>query len=181
MFTIRYKWNKMIELIGKWRFARSCSRVGKNLSIHGRCIIAGDGIIELGEDIIIKSPKYNPVDIFVGAKAHLYIGNGTFLNRGTHISCSDSVHIGDNCLIADECIIIDNDYHAVGVTPAKIAPIHIGNRVWLALRVIVLRGVTIGEGSVVAAGSVVNRSIPPYSFAAGVPARVIKSLRPNQS
>jgi acetyltransferase-like isoleucine patch superfamily enzyme len=80
-------------------------------------------------------------------------------------------------MIGDETIILDNDYHPVNSNSPKCAPVYLEDRVWLATRVIVLRGVRVGEGSVIGAGSVVTQSIPPYSFAAGVPARVIKSLK----
>ena len=104
------------------------------------------------------------------------MGDKVFLNNRVHISCSSKIHIGTHCDIADECLIIDNDYHDVGNLSAKQAPIIIEDNVWLASRVIVLKGVIIGEGSVIGAGSVVTKSIPPHSFAAGVPAKVIRSL-----
>jgi maltose O-acetyltransferase len=78
-------------------------------------------------------------------------------------------------LIGDECVLLDDDYHARQGSERKVAPIRLEDRVWLGTRVIVLRGVTIGEGSVVGAGSVVTRSLPPHSFAAGSPARLIRS------
>ena len=104
------------------------------------------------------------------------MGSNVFLNQGVRIACTTEVTIGDNVLIGDETVILDNDYHGVAGSPAKASPVCIEPDVWLGTRVIVLRGVTIGQGSVVGAGSVVTRSIPPSVFAAGVPARVIKTL-----
>jgi maltose O-acetyltransferase len=108
----------------------------------------------------------------------LTFGKRVFLNQGVRIVCTMGVSIGDGCQIGDETVILDNDFHGAGGGDAKRARVQIEEDVWLATRVIVLRGVTIGKGSVVGAGSVVTRSIPPFSFAAGTPARVIKSLRP---
>lgn len=76
-----------------------------------------------------------------------------------------------------KCVLLDNDFHADAGQLVKRAPIVLENGVWLATRVIVLRGVSIGEGSRIGAGSVVTHSIPPHTFAAGVPARVIHSLQ----
>jgi len=116
------------------------------------------------------------VEISCARGGRLIFGNNVFLNQGVRIACSSEISIGDNALIGDETVILDNDYHGVANSPAKAAPVRIESDVWLGTRVIVLRGVTIGRGSVVGAGAVVTRSIPPFVFAAGVPAQVIKSL-----
>lgn len=130
----------------------------------------------VGDSVMIKSPKHKKVEFHIADHASISIGEGVFINRGTHLSCSEGISIGRNCLIGDDCVLIDNDYHAVGGGTAKSAPIVIEDGVWLAIKVIVLRGVTIGEGSIIGAGSVVTRSIPPYTFAAGVPARVVRKV-----
>jgi acetyltransferase-like isoleucine patch superfamily enzyme len=160
-----------------WHFQRKCHCVGRNLSVLGRCFIHGRGRIEIGDDFVIRSPRYNQVELFVDEGVSLRIGDDVFINQGVRIVCTVDVEIGDHCLIADETVILDNDYHSIGNNSVKKGPVHIEKHVWLATRVIVLRGVTIGEGSVVGAGSVVTHSIPPYTFAAGNPARVIRSLR----
>lgn len=129
-----------------------------------------------GDDLTIRSREHNQVEISIAPGAKLALGNNVFLNQGVRIACSLEISIGDNALIGDEAVILDNDYHGVAGAPAKTAPVRIESDVWLGTRVIVLRGVTIGKGSVVGAGSVVTRSIPPFVFAAGVPARVVRSL-----
>ena len=116
------------------------------------------------------------VEISCARGGRLMFGNKVFLNQGVRIACSREISIGDNALIGDETVILDNDYHGVANSPAKAAPVRIESDVWLGTRVIVLRGVTIGKGSVVGAGAVVTHSLPPNVFAAGVPARVVKSL-----
>lgn len=116
------------------------------------------------------------VEISCARDARLNFGKNVFMNQGVRIACSREISIGDNALIGDETVILDNDFHGVANSPAKAAPVRIESDVWLGTRVIVLRGVTIGRGSVIGAGAVVTRSIPAFTFAAGVPARVIKSL-----
>ncbi|HYR76629.1 MAG TPA: acyltransferase [Pyrinomonadaceae bacterium] len=117
------------------------------------------------------------VEISCARGGRLSFGNNVFLNQGVRIACSREISIGNNALIGDETVILDNDYHGIANSPAKAEPVRIEADVWLGTRVIILRGVTIGRGSVVGAGAVVTRSIPPYTFAAGVPAQVIKSLQ----
>lgn len=103
----------------------------------------------------------------------------------------DSITIGNNVKIGGDCVIIDNDTHSLGyrirnssirtpegsldVKNCARAHIVIGNDVMIGTRCIILKGVTIGARSVIGAGSVVTKSIPPDCIAAGNPARVIKT------
>ena len=157
------------------KFTRNCSTTGSGLDVQGPTIVYGGGDITVGDRFCIRSRKWKPVEVFVAPGAALSIGDEVFFNQGVRIACSMSISIGNNCLIGDECVLLDDDFHAHGGSERKVAPICLQDHVWLGTRVIVLRGVTIGEGSVVGAGSVVTRSLPPYSFAVGSPARVIDS------
>jgi acetyltransferase-like isoleucine patch superfamily enzyme len=72
-------------------------------------------------------------------------------------------------------IIMDTDQHELPGRGIEVAPVHIGDRVWIGARAIVLKGVHIGHDSVVAAGAVVTRDVEPHAIVAGVPARVIQT------
>lgn len=144
--------------------------------MQGPCAVHSSGEMKAGDGLTIRSRKFNMVEITCAQTAKLTFGNKVFLNQGVRIACTAEVTIGDNALIADESVILDSDYHGVAGAETKSAPVRIERNVWLGTRVIVLRGVTIGEGSVVGAGSVVTKSLPPRVFAAGVPARVIRNL-----
>jgi len=102
--------------------------------------------------------------------AHLEIGNNTYLNGGS-IECSTHIHIGDNCAIADGVRIMDNSWHAVGEANKEVS---IGNKVWLATGAMIMPGVTIGDGAIIAAGAVVTKDVPEGCMVAGVPAKVVK-------
>jgi acetyltransferase-like isoleucine patch superfamily enzyme len=112
--------------------------------------------------------------------AILHIGEATHLQARTHINCMESVWIGDHCAISWDCEILDTDIHQVlsldGMGLPRTAAVRIEDRVWIGTRAIILKGVTIGEGSVIGAGSVVTGNIPPYSLAAGNPARVLRTI-----
>ena len=142
----------------------------------GPCVMTNEGRIEVGDGLFVRSWPHNRVEISVAREALLKLGNRVFLNQGVRIACTTNITIGDDALLGDECVILDNDYHGVGGPESKSSPVIIEPKVWLATRVIVMRGVTIGRASVIGAGSVVTRSIPPGVFAAGVPARVIKTI-----
>jgi acetyltransferase-like isoleucine patch superfamily enzyme len=113
------------------------------------------------------------VNLSIGSGARLAIGNKSYVNDGSRISAQNSIKIGQNCAISFGVTIIDDDGHGIGLPPYS-APIIIEDEVWIGCNVTILKGVTIGKGSIVAAGAVVTKSCPPHSLLAGVPAKIIK-------
>jgi tetrahydrodipicolinate N-acetyltransferase len=106
----------------------------------------------------------------------LRIGHGTNINGLTKILVAESVRIGAECTFSWDVQILDNDFHTMTVggadRPSK-GPIVIGDKVWVSTRAVILKGVTIGDGAVVAAGAVVTRDVPPGTVVAGLPAKVV--------
>jgi acetyltransferase-like isoleucine patch superfamily enzyme len=122
-----------------------------------------------------------PIELVALEGAELSIGDGTSINRGVSICAQKSIRIGSNCGIGNDCLIFDTDFHRVGHQQSRAAdasPVIIGDNVWLAARAVVLKGVSIGDGAVVCAGSVVATNVPPYTMVGGVPARMIRKLTP---
>jgi maltose O-acetyltransferase len=121
-----------------------------------------------------------PVELAVSPGARLELGAGAYINYGCSIAATLSVRIGENCRLGTHVTILDNDFHSLDperrdeMPPS--APVVLEPGVWLGLRCTILRGVRIGAGSVIAAGSVVTRDVPARSLAGGVPAKVIRSL-----
>ncbi|MBK9048512.1 MAG: acyltransferase [Bacteroidetes bacterium] len=109
--------------------------------------------------------------------AVVIIGENTFIN-GARIAAKKKISIGNNVHIAPEVIIMDSDFHDATDLDAsgKSAEVIIGNHVWISTRAMILKGVTIGDGAVVAAGAIVTKDVPPYTLVAGIPARHIKKL-----
>lgn len=107
----------------------------------------------------------------------LTVGAGLYLNQGASVVASRSITIGDRVRIGDHAAIHDSDYHPISADlPVRVKPIFIEDDVWIGRSAVIMPGVRIGKGSVVAAGAIVTRSVPPHSLAAGVPARVIREL-----
>jgi acetyltransferase-like isoleucine patch superfamily enzyme len=109
----------------------------------------------------------------VNRGARLEIGQATSLTDSCWVAASLSIVIGRDCAISWNVTIFDDDGHGDGPPPYS-EPIVIGDRVWIGCNATILKGVTIGAGSIVAAGAVVTRSCPPRSLIAGVPARIIR-------
>lgn len=132
------------------------------------------------EDRVRLNSKVATLELSTGPEGTLKIGSGAFINYGTSIGALKHVEIGKECNIGTYCILMDNDFHRLEPERRKelpeSIPIVLEENVWLGARVIVLRGVTIGTGSVIGAGSIVTKDIPPRSLAVGMPARVIREL-----
>ncbi len=135
------------------------------------------------------SLKVGAFDVYAGSRinvnsgAQLSLGSG-YMNHDCVIDCFDSISIGNNVVISERVVLRDSDNHVINdcgdsgqMSEDKMitAPILVGDHVWIGMNVIVLKGVSIGEGSIVAAGSVVNKDVPPHCLVAGVPAKVVKT------
>ncbi len=118
-----------------------------------------------------------------GRQASISIGDYCLISPGTRISAAEQISIGNSCMFAANCYISDSDWHGLynRTRPFRCTrPVTLEDNVWLGERVIVCKGVTIGENSVIGAGAVVTRDIPPNVVAVGNPARVIKNLNPKR-
>lgn len=114
----------------------------------------------------------------------LRFGNDVQINDYVHIGAIESVSIGDRVLIASKVFITDHDHgnysgNESPLTPPKLRKLHsspviIESDVWIGEFVSILAGVTIGKGAVIGAMSLVNKNVPPYSVAVGVPVRIVK-------
>ena len=117
----------------------------------------------------------------VGIGAKIVIGDYVGVSGCTITACR-SVHIGNRVLIGSGAVIVDYDAHPIHPEErlngcGEVAPVVIEDDVFVGARAIILKGVTIGKGSVVGAGTVVAKSIPPYSIAIGNPVRIIGDSR----
>jgi len=127
------------------------------------------------------------------ASARISIGSRTHVGGGTLLAAASSIEIGDDVLIAFEALIMDHNSHSLKFrerqhdvrdwiqgnkdwSTVATAPVKISNKAWIGVRAIVLKGVTIGEGAVVGAGSIVTSDVAPWTIVAGNPARIIRPL-----
>lgn len=155
---------------------RKVSKIKGLVFTKGRPEIINQGYLELGYLVRIWSTVFR-TRLAVGPKARLVIGNNCRLN-GTTVAATLRVTIGNNCRLAPFSHIMDSDYHGLNnrSEAGQCAPVVIEDDVWIGTRSIVLRGVTIHQGAVVASGAVVTKDVPAYTVVGGVPAKVIKQL-----
>ncbi|HBZ72516.1 MAG TPA: hypothetical protein DEP35_23375 [Deltaproteobacteria bacterium] len=134
------------------------------------CFVLGAGAsIEIGEGTWLRTelgPNY--LRAFDGAR--IVLGAGSWLN-GCHLSAKRAILCGRRAWIGPGARLIDADQHALDSEhPERIAPITLGDHVWITSDVTILRGVSIGDHCVIGARSVVTRDIPPHTMARGIPA-----------
>lgn len=132
-------------------------RIDKNGTLN----VLGDAAIFYGADITV----------FTGGT--LNIGN-SFINSDSKIRCHSNITIGDDCAISHNLTIMDSNAHYLNGDNRK-EDIKIGDHVWIGTHVTILSGISVGDGAVIAAGSLVNKDVEPRTMVAGVPAHVIKT------
>jgi acetyltransferase-like isoleucine patch superfamily enzyme len=177
---LRWQCYKGLQLIRTIRgyvqlWLSGADKIGKSPVLIGKAHLELRGSTYIGDSFMVEGLV--TVIIKVERSASLSIGDSVFLNAGASIVARHDLVIGNNVLMAPFVSIIDDDWHEVepGAVLYK-GPTTVGNNVWLGQNVVVLPGVTIGDGTVVGANSVVTKSIPPNSFAAGSPAQVLRKL-----
>lgn len=163
----------------------------KTLRFSGKCLLSvGEGSrVHFGKDIVVNSGNHtidpSPSKIFVLPGASLHLGDNTGMSS-VSIICKQEITIGNNVRIGAGCLILDSNMHSVDwrlraskgndIKNARCEPVSIGDYAFIGARCIILKGVHIGEKSIISAGSVVVDDIPANCMAGGNPCKVIKSL-----
>lgn len=158
-------------IIGRWPGSRICIGDGCSLVSSSRRATAST----LAAPVRFRT---------FSAQARIELGTGVECSGTSFAVRSTSITVGHHTLFGPDCAVMDADFHAL--LPAETrhiepgmdrdAPVCIGAHVWVGMRSLILKGVTIGDGAVIAAGSVVVRDVPPHTLVGGVPAKIIKTL-----
>jgi acetyltransferase-like isoleucine patch superfamily enzyme len=167
-------------------FKAACRSYGRNVRtgvfVH---FVQGSGDIVIGDDTHVDGKSSFGFGARFSDRPLLVIGARTYVGHQCSFSVSDRITIGDDCYIATGCFFMDSPGHPLDpaarlahLPPGReqIKSIAIGNNVWIGTQAMVMPGVTIGEGSVVAARAVVASDVPPFTVVGGVPAKVIRRL-----
>ena len=167
----------------KAQYSRNGERFtcGRNFGVRSRLDISGPGKVRIGDSVLFEGGPFRINTLYTfSPEAEIHIGSHSFLN-GIKISCRTKIEIGNWCISAD-ARITDTVQHSVfpdrwnPATKIETSPVIIEDNVWICLAAIILKGVRIGKNSVVAAGAVVSRDVPPNCIVAGNPADVVKTF-----
>jgi len=153
------------------------------LQTDGLCFICPRVRLEIGRDAVLRIGRWAWVGHGCKIRVHegeVSIGAKTVIGQDCTISAYQRISIGRECILADRVMLIDFDHGAVEVErPVRLQGIykrdvHVGHNVWMGYGACVLRGVSIGDNSIVGTSAVVTSSMPANAVLAGVPARVIR-------
>ena len=166
--------------------SRRFNHLGRSLFIWKALNIMGERFISIADGCVFEADLQLTARQTESHDPQIKIGHNCLFRRGAHITAINSITIGNNLLTGTNVLITDNA-HGLSTTESlnlpprqrplsSSGPVVIGNNVWLGNNVCVLPGVSIGDGAIVGANSVVTHDIPPFTVAAGMPAHIIKSV-----
>jgi len=186
---------KMFRIIKKIFIKYRISKhaiLGRNVIVFNttRCYNDGEK-----RNIIVGNHCVLGCSLYARNGGKIRIGNNTYIGPNTSIQAKESIIIDDNVIVANNVIILDNNNHPVNPKMrlimsscknymsdnlwtwenAESKPVHICENVWIGRDARILKGVTIGKGSVIALGAIVTHNVPEYSIVAGNPAKIVKS------
>lgn len=178
-----------IQMVNSYRYSRHMKIKGNNITIRKDAKIIGAKWMEIGSCLVIGNrvtfstwPLPNHDNKFT----KLRVGNNCRFGDDSHITASNYIEIGNNLLTGKKILITDNSHGKCIKEELNIAPIQrkiyskgpvkIGNNVWIGDNAIILPGVNIGDGAIIAANAVVTHSIPSGVIAGGNPAQIIRKI-----
>lgn len=169
--------------------------LGENVTLYKECVIYDGHPNGIEKNIIIKSNAHIKGELLtLGHGGKIIVGQDSYVGPNTYIWSGKEISIGNRVLIGQNCCIFDNDIHPINpeirhrqfkdiVTKGQPTWVTLNDReviieddAWIGANVVVLKGVTIGKGAIVGAGSVVIHDIPDYAVAHGNPAKICRYI-----
>jgi len=166
---VRYAWLKL--------------RFGRRLQTDGICFVCSGVQLEIGRGATLRIGRWAWIGNGSKIRVHegeVSIGAKTVMGQECTISAYQHVEIGRECIVADRVMLIDFDHGAVEVErPIRLQGIYkrdvrVGHNVWIGYGACILRGVSVGDNSIVGTSAVVTQDVPENAVVAGIPARVIR-------
>jgi acetyltransferase-like isoleucine patch superfamily enzyme len=163
------------DLTTRYRLRR-CAEVGRAVVAHGTIWIHGAGSVRLGARVILDGGAA-PIELHVAEGAEIVLDDDVRVEGGVSIEAQRSVRIGARARVGRGCKILDNHFHRVGCRDDRpqSVPVIVEEDAELGARVILLPGAHVGRSTVVRAGTVLGRRVPPEVVVAGMPATLVKA------
>ncbi|MEY3022765.1 MAG: hypothetical protein RIS86_1963 [Planctomycetota bacterium] len=171
---------RVVRALRLLRLRAAGARLGRGVHLGAGASVVGAPGLRLEDEVRIGRRARIEIHAHEGGRGRLEIGARTRLMNDAHLGAAVAVEIGADCLIAAGCAVLDHDHDFSDPLDATrrnrglvASPVRIADHVFLGERVTVLKGVSIGRGSVVGAHAVVTADVPPFTMVAGVPARPV--------
>ncbi len=178
-FIIRYRYfKKAINYLSTISLKIAGLKIGKGTYLPKSTKITWPHQVVIGNNCRLEHSIYFHYDGVYGKGHSICIGDDVFIGNNTEFNITDKITIGNDCLIAAGCRFVDHNHgtakgNLMRVQKAPKQEIILEEDVWLGCNVVILKGVKIGKGAIVAAGAIVNKTIPSYEIWGGLPAKKI--------
>jgi acetyltransferase-like isoleucine patch superfamily enzyme len=175
---VRFFWSEPL-------FRSQCTSVGSAFRMVDLPYLDGNGRIVIGDHVTLDGRLSFVFGNRTGTLPQVVIGDHTYVGYGCSFTASCSISVGKHCLLAGGVQVSDYDGHPVDAAlrrcgaptpPEGVRPVTIGDDVWIGTGVLILKGVNVGDRSIIGAGAVVTRDVPADTVVAGNPARIVKQL-----
>ena len=194
LFRLCYRFHVLVRELWIWArrffwneplFRSQCESVGTGFRLEELPYLVGTGRIVIGEGVRLSGKSTFTFGQPCPEQPELVIGDRSFIGHDCGFNIGRSVRIGRFCLLASRVLVFDMDGHTVDAGKRRsgepqpvetIAPVIIGDDVWIGNGAVILKGVSVGDRAIIAARSVVTRDVPSDTVVAGNPARVVKHL-----
>lgn len=171
-----------------WRLRPRCEYLGPYPTIMNPWYVVISGVnIRIGHSFTAIAEAHARVEIGVWGRefgqGRITMGDACLMSPGSRISASDEITLGNGVMLARGAYVTDSDWHGLYDRidrDERVQPVHLHDNVWIGDHATVLKGVTVGENSIVAAQSVVTKDVPANVVVAGNPAKVVKTLDPER-
>lgn len=182
-FVCRFLWFEPL-------FRSQCASVGRRFRMEQLPYIVGRGTIHLGDGVQLSGKPSFVFNNRQPTRPVLSVGDDSFIGHGCVFATARRIEIGAHCLIAAGVRIADYDGHPIdpelrrsgaSSSAEDVRPVSIGDDVWIGNGALILKGVRIGDRSVIGARSVVTKDVPPDTVVAGHPATIVRDLRERAS
>jgi acetyltransferase-like isoleucine patch superfamily enzyme len=187
-YIVKKGWLKFQKFYARHFLSPQLDKLGKGFSFLGPWHVQlFGGPIAIGDYATVIATPDKKVRLSVWpeqpGKGGIHIGDYALICPGVRISSAERIDIEDNCMLASGVYITDSDWHGIydRVSMGRAQAVRLEKNVWVGDSAIVCKGVTIGENSIIGAGAIVVTSIPANCVAVGNPAKVVRTLDPNET
>lgn len=166
----------LYDRFSTWAVRRQLASCGAGFLARNHRMVSKDrdSEIHMGSGVILD----RDVKLWLSQGARLYIGDNSYLANGSMVLSQREVRIGRGCSISWHVLIMDSSSYAVGYLDEephiRVVPVIIGDHVWIGCRAVILKGVSVGDGAVIANNAVVTRDVPAGVMVAGNPAQAVR-------